>query len=306
MTRADLENFEAVVAEPLSVRIQAGTLYNAPPPTQGLASLIILALFDRLRVTKPRASSTSTAWSRRPSALSGCATASSPIPTGSAPSSIDSCRRRFSMRKWSKIDVNKAAPWPAVEGEGDTIWMGAADRGLVVSYIQSIYWEFGSGCVLPATGVLMQNRGASFSLDPKALKAAGARPAAVPHPQSRARRAQRRPRHGLWHHGRRRPAADAGPVFSRHVMFGQPLEKALDGPRWLLGRTWGSSRTNLRLEARFDGNIIDRLLSAKHDVEVLPEGYSDTMGHAGAVIVHPAGVMEGGHDPRADGGAAGI
>ncbi len=50
--------------------------------------------------------------------------------------------------------------------------MGAADAtGLVVSYIQSIYWEFGSGCVLPATGVLMQNRGASFSLDPKAVNA---------------------------------------------------------------------------------------------------------------------------------------
>ena len=50
--------------------------------------------------------------------------------------------------------------------------MGAADaNGLVVSYIQSLYWEFGSGCVLPATGVLMQNRGSSFSLDPKALNA---------------------------------------------------------------------------------------------------------------------------------------
>ena len=50
--------------------------------------------------------------------------------------------------------------------------MGAADAsGLVVSYIQSLYWEFGSGVVLPRTGVLMQNRGASFSLDPGALNA---------------------------------------------------------------------------------------------------------------------------------------
>ena len=50
--------------------------------------------------------------------------------------------------------------------------MGAADAsGLVVSFIQSLYWEFGSGCVLPATGILMQNRGASFSLDPKSLNA---------------------------------------------------------------------------------------------------------------------------------------
>jgi gamma-glutamyltranspeptidase/glutathione hydrolase len=69
-----------------------------------------------------------------------------------------------------KIDRRRAAKWPAPSGEGDTIWMGAADSsGLAVSYIQSLYWEFGSGCVLPKTGVLMQNRGSSFSLDPKAL-----------------------------------------------------------------------------------------------------------------------------------------
>ena len=49
-----------------------------------------------------------------------------------------------------KIDRHKAARWPLGAAEGDTIWMGAADSGgLVVSYIQSIYWEFGSGCVLP-------------------------------------------------------------------------------------------------------------------------------------------------------------
>jgi gamma-glutamyltranspeptidase/glutathione hydrolase len=60
------------------------------------------------------------------------------------------------------------------------------------------------------------------------------------------------------------------------------------------------------MESRFDGNLIDRLLSAGHDIEVLPEGHSDTMGHAGAVVLHPNGMLEGGHDPRADGGAAGV
>jgi len=48
-------------------------------------------------------------------------------------------------------------------------------------------------------------------------------------------------------------------------------------------------------------------MSAGHDVEVLPEAYSsDAMGHAGAVVIHPGGSLEGAHDPRADGGAAGI
>ena len=82
--------------------------------------------------------------------------------------------------------------------------------------------------------------------------------------------------------------------------------KAIDAPRWLLGRTWGSTARNLRLEGRFDGSLVDRLMSAGHDVEVLADAYSDTMGHAGAVVLHPNGTLEGAHDPRADGGAAGV
>ena len=52
VTRGDFEQLRASVVEPLSLRGAAGDLYNSPPPTQGLASLIILGLFDRLRVTQ--------------------------------------------------------------------------------------------------------------------------------------------------------------------------------------------------------------------------------------------------------------
>jgi len=97
-----------------------------------------------------------------------------------------------------------------------------------------------------------------------------------------------------------------GQVFTRHVLYRVPLDAALDRPRWLLGRTWGSAVTSLRMEDGFDGNVIERLLGAGHDVDVLGERYSDTMGHAGAVIIHQDGSLEAGHDPRADGGAAGV
>jgi gamma-glutamyltranspeptidase/glutathione hydrolase len=206
-----------------------------------------------------------------------------------------------------KIDPKKAARWPAPYGEGDTIWMGAADAsGLVVSYIQSLYWEFGSGCVLPRTGILMQNRGASFSLDPKSLNALapGRRPFHTLNPAIAELKDGRVIAYGTMG-GDGQPQSQAA-VFTRYVTFRQPLERALDAPRWLLGRTWGSTHTNLRMESRFDGNLIDRLLSAGHDVAVLDEPYSDTMGHSGAVVRHPDGSLEGGHDPRADGGAAGI
>src|SRR5450631_991518 len=307
VTRAALEKFEARIAEPLSVPIGAGTLTNTPPPTQGLASLMLLALFDRLRVSQTEGfehihglvEATKRAFRVRDRFVTD-------------PDQIDGNLNQYLSPKFldaeaAKIDPKKAARWPQPHGEGDTVWMGAADSsGLVVSYIQSLYWEFGSGCVLTRTGVLMQNRGASFSLDPKALNALapGHRPFHTLNPALAALKDGRVIAYGSMG-GDGQPQTQ-GALFTRHVLFRQPLEQALDAPRWLLGRTWGSTRTNLRLESRFDGNLIDRLMSAGHDVEVLDDAYSDIMGHAGAVILHADGTLEGGHDPRADGGAAGV
>ena len=214
---------------------------------------------------------------------------------------------RFLAGEAMKIDRRKAAPWPLRSGESDTIWMGAADTsGLVVSYIQSIYWEFGSGCVLPRTGVLMQNRGASFSLEAGALNllAPGRLPFHTLNPALAVLKDGRVMAYGCMG-GDGQPQTQSA-VFTRYVQFRQPLEEAIDRPRWILGRTWGSPRTTLRLEPRFDGNLIDALAAAGHDVDVLPEPYSDVMGHAGAAVLHPDGTCEGAHDPRADGGAAGV
>jgi oxamate amidohydrolase len=307
VTRANLEKCQATVAEPLAVQTQAGTLYNAPPPTQGLASLIILALFERLRVAQAESfehihglvEATKRAFRVRDHVITDPDKITLDLNQFLAPQFLDA--------QADKIDRRKAAKWPAPAGQGDTIWMGAADAsGLVVSYIQSLYWEFGSGCVLPATGVLMQNRGASFSLEPKALNglAPGRLPFHTLNPALAALKDGRVIAYGTMG-GDGQPQTQAA-VFTRHVLFRQPLDKALDAPRWLLGRTWGSTLTNLRMEQRFDGNLVDRLLSAGHDVDVLNEAYSDTMGHAGAVVLHPDGTLEGAHDPRADGGAAGI
>src|SRR5690606_31828357 len=70
------------------------------------------------------------------------------------------------------VDPEFALEWPRPAAPGDTIWMGCIDsEGRAVSFIQSVYWEFGSGVVLPSTGVCWQNRGISFSLDAEALQA---------------------------------------------------------------------------------------------------------------------------------------
>ena len=307
VTRRDLERYRAYVAEPLSVKLDAGTLYNTPPPTQGLASLIILALFERLVVQEAEGfdfvhgivESTKRAFRVRDRVVSD--------PNRTAHPLGRYLEDAFLNSEAAKIDRKKSTPWPAPPGEGDTVWMGAADSsGFVVSYIQSLYWEFGSGCVLPRTGIVMQNRGASFSLDKDAVNPLepGRLPFHTLNPALAVLKGGRIIGYGSMG-GDGQPQTQAM-LLARHVLFGQNLGDAIDRPRWLLGRTWGSPHTNLRLESRFDGNLVDRLGAAGHDVEPLPEAYSDTMGHAGAVVLHSGGTLEGAHDPRADGGATGI
>jgi oxamate amidohydrolase len=307
LTRSDLERCRATVAQPLSIELAAGTVLNTPPPTQGLASLMILALFERLGVKQGESfdhvhglvEATKRALRVRDRVITDPDCLPHPVERYLEVGLLDAEGRR--------IDRRKAAPWPAPAAAGDTVWMGAADAtGLVVSYIQSLYWEFGSGVVLPSTGVLMQNRGASFSLDPHSLNALepGRLPAHTLNPALAVLADGRVVAYGTMG-GDGQPQTQAA-LLTRYVLHGQSLARALDAPRWLLGRTWGSTVANLRMESRFDGNLIDRLLAAGHDVEVLADGYSDLMGHAGAVVMHPDGSLEGAHDPRADGGAAGV
>jgi gamma-glutamyltranspeptidase/glutathione hydrolase len=306
LVRDDMVRYGATLADPLSIQLPAGTVYNTDAPTQGVASLMILALFDRLGVKEAEGfdhvhglvEATKRALRVRDRAVTD---------PNRLPYALERVLDpRFIASEAMRIDRRKAARWPLGPGDGDTIWMGAADAsGLVVSYIQSIYWEFGSGCVLPSTGVLMQNRGVSFSLNHGALNllAPGRLPFHTLNPALAVLADGRIMAYGTMG-GDGQPQTQ-GAVFTRHVIFREPLAEAIDRPRWLLGRTWGSPQTALRLESRFDGNLIDALVSAGHDVDVLSEPYSDTMGHAGAVVLNPDGALEGAHDLRADGGAAG-
>ena len=307
VTREDVTRYRATLAEPLQVELPAGTIYNTDAPTQGIASLMILALFARLGVKEAEGfdhihglvEATKRALRVRDRVVTD--------PNDLA-HALDRCLEpRFIAGEAMKIDRHKAARWPLAYGEGDTIWMGAADTtGLVVSYIQSLYWEFGSGCVLPRTGIVMQNRGTSFSLQRGALNllAPGRLPFHTLNPALAILKDGRIMAYGSMG-GDGQPQFQAA-VFTRHVLFDEPLAAAIERPRWVLGRTWGDPHTKLRLESRFDGNLVDALATAGHEVDVLTEPYSDVMGHAGAVILHPDGSCEGAHDPRADGGAAGV
>ncbi len=304
---ADLQAYQAEAVEPLRMRLADCTLYNLPPSTQGLASLLILGVFEQLGVREGEGfahlhgliESTKQAFRVRNRVV----TDRGRLPED--PQGLLHPDRLAALA--ARIDRQRALPWPEPAAPGDTIWMGAVDRdGCAVSFIQSTYWEFGSGVVLRDTGITWQNRGISFSLDPGDLNTLepGRKPFHTLNPAL-----------ALFDDGRSMPYGTMGgegqpqtqaAVFTRYARFGMALQQAVDAPRWLLGRTWGDLSTTLKLENRFDPGLVRGLREAGHDVELLEQAYSDTMGHAGALVRHPDGRIEGAADPRSDGAAAGV
>jgi len=304
---ADLAAYRAHIVDPLAVRLKDSTVYNLPPPTQGLSALMILGLFERLGVTEGEGfahlhglvESTKRAFRVRDRVVTDPRHLPADPRSFLAPEALDKLA--------AQIEKTQALPWPDTAAPGDTIWMGCIDKqGRAVSFIQSVYWEFGSGVVLKDTGVCWQNRGTSFSLDPAALNTLepGRKPFHTLNPSL-----------ALFDDGRVMPYGTMGgegqpqtqaAVFTRYARFGQSLQQAVSAPRWLLGRTWGDVSTTLKLESRFAPDLVAALRSAGHQVELLDEAFSDTMGHAGALVRHPNGVMEGAADPRSDGCVAAI
>ena len=92
-------------------------------------------------------------------------------------------------------------------------------------------------------------------------------------------------------------------LFTRYVLHGQELQSAVTAPRWLLGRTWGEENNNLKIESRFDPAVIDALRKLGHDIQTVGP-FEEIMGHAGAIVWHPDGLLEGASDPRSDGAVA--
>ena len=301
LTSDDLESCRALLRTPLEVGVKGSRLFNTPPPTQGLSSLMILALFDRLGVNAPDGfdhihgivEATKQAFLVRDREICD--------PRFMQTEASAFLRKVVLDDLASRIDPHVAMPWPADPSSGDTVWIGVIDReGRAVSLIQSIFFEFGSGIVLPNTGINWQNRGCSFSVSQKARNPirARAKPFHTLNPAMAYFEDGRLMVYGTMG-GEGQPQTQAA-LFSRYAWFNATLQEAITAPRWLLGRTWGDATTTLKLEDRLAPEVVASLAAAGHDVEIVP-AFTSLMGHAGAIVRHPGGLLEGAADPRSDG-----
>jgi len=301
ITLTDFHQHQATVLTPLSVAISKGHLYNLDAPTQGLASLLILAIYDQLadQVNSEAehihllVEASKQAFIIRDQQIADPDYVSAPLQSWLSYDVIQQCATNISLKK--------ALPWPHVAKPGDTVWMGACDQyGTMVSFIQSIYWEFGSGVVLPSSGITWNIRAKSFSLDDNHhnVLAAGKKPFHTLNPAYAELHDGRRMVYGSMG-GEGQPQTQAC-LFSRYLYQGFDLKEAISSPRWLLGRTWGDDNNNLRLENQLYKTHGDTLAALGHDITQVDDN-NELMGHAGAIMLNPNGKAVAASDPRSDG-----
>ena len=296
---ADFQNYRAAVLKPLSVSTRFGRCYNLPAPTQGVASLLILAIYDRLyqhdwteaERVHGLIEATKLAFLVRDREVSDPRRLSENWASLLSSEHIDQLAARI---------TETALPWPQVAEPGDTVWMGCVDsQGTMVSFIQSIYWEFGSGLVVPGTGLVWNNRGVGFSLEANHRNALtpGYKPFHTLNPALAVLNDGRRISYGTMG-GEGQPQTQAA-LFTRYMYDGLTLDDAIRRGRWLLGRTWGDSNHDLKMEQDLFDQLGTQLQARQHSIKVVAS-QNEIMGHAGAVV-SDGSYASAASDPRSDG-----
>ncbi len=222
-TLDDLKAQSARWGEPIKGRYRDVTIYETPAPTQGFAVLKMLNLLEPFELHKkpflgPDAvhlmvQAKQVAYHDRDRHLADPRFADVPMER--------LISKAYADERRALMDPDRALPWDRIPSygslTGDTVYIAVVDKaGNAVSLIHSLYGSFGAAVVAGRTGVVLQNRSAYFSLDPKSPNRVEPGKTPLAHADRLAGLPQRQAmgRRGL--HGRRRPAADPHAGLQRH------------------------------------------------------------------------------------------
>jgi gamma-glutamyltranspeptidase/glutathione hydrolase len=205
--------------------------------------------------------------------------------------SDDYIARRRALISETAIEPKVGAP-----SGSHTVYLAAADAdGNMISYIQSNYAGFGSGIVVPGTGIALQNRGANFSLDPRHhnVLEPGKRTFHTIIPGFLSKAGQPVGPFGVMG-GFIQPQAHLQ-VVANTVDFGLNPQAALDAPRW----NWlGGKRVGI--EQAIANPVAMGLIKRGHDIRI--DADSISFGRGQIIWRDPvSGVLAGGSEPRTDG-----
>ncbi len=297
----DLAMTRARKSAPVHLDFGGMRLFAPPPPTQGVTTLAILGILDRLGIGDV-ADGSADFYHLLVEAVKQ-AFLDRPHVIGDGARDLLAADRLDSMA--ARVDLAQARPWAHTFQTGDTVFLGAVDQaGRVASVLQSIYFDWGSGVVAGDTGIIWQNRAAAFNGLPghPGKIRAGALPFYTLNPGLGLRDGSPALLYGT-------QGADGQPqtlstLLVRLLSFGHGPAQALGEPRFLLGRTFADSRDSLKIERAAGTDTLAALSSRGHLVSGLPD-HDPLCGQAGIIAIDGHGIT-GAHDPRSDGIAIGL
>lgn len=298
LRKEDLENYQPEWVDPIKVHYRGYDVWEMPPNGHGLVALMALNILKGFEFTSKEAPD---ACHRQIEAMKLAFADGKRYITDPKKMKVKVealLSEEYAAERRKLIEKEAVLPEAGRPPEGGTVYLAAADReGNMVSYIQSNYLGFGSGLVVPGTGISLHNRGCNFSLEPS-------------------------------HDNRLEPGKkcyhtiipgfltkDGRPVGPFGVMgaFMQPQghvqvvmntidfqlnpQAALDAPRW----QWKEGKS-IELEPSFPVHIAQSLERMGHDIKIAadPAGF----GRGQIIWKNDEGVLTGGTEPRADGAVA--
>lgn len=299
LTRADLAQHQSNWVKPVSTRFMDREVLEIPPPGQGLTALVALNILSQIGMARFAPDSAERlhleleamklAWELRNRHIADPDFAEVPVE--------ELLSQKTAARLAAMIDMNRALDITTRMQLSDTIYLSVVDAGrMAVSFINSVYYGFGSSIVTPKTGIALQNRGACFQTNPEHPNCIGPgkRPLHTIIPAMTRKDGRIEMSFGVMG-GDYQPMGHVAVAVNRYV-HGMDPQEAIDFPRYF------PKAGKVLVESGVPDQARAGLQARGHVLAPSPE----PLGGGQAVVIDAgSGMLIGGSDPRKDGLALG-
>jgi gamma-glutamyltranspeptidase / glutathione hydrolase len=299
LSKSDLENYHPEWVEPISVSYRGHEVWEIPPNGQGIVALMALNILkgyefthrDDVQGVHLQLEAMKQAFTDGKEYVTDPKTMQAKV--------ADLLSEKYGEDARAKISDEARMPEPGQLPKGGTVYLSTADgEGNMVSFIQSNYMGFGSGVVVPGTGIGLQNRGHDFSLDPNHANALapGKKTYHTIIPGFITKDGQAVGPFGVMG-GYMQPQGHVQ-VAMNMIDYGMNPQTALDAPRW----QWIEDK-QIEVEHNFPNHIVKELAARGHQMKVAYDGGG--FGRGQVIVRNPdTGVLTGGTEMRTDGAIA--
>ena len=273
ITAKDFAGFRPEWVRPIGKNYRGYTLHEIPPNGQGIAALIALGILDKFDVASLPLDGADSQHLQIEAMKLAFADVYQYVaePASMSVTPEQMLDDAYLAGRAKLIDMKRAQQFGAGNPvKGGTIYLTAADEnGMMVSFIQSNYMGFGSGCVEPTFGISLQNRGHGFILEPGPNQVApGKRPFHTIIPAFLTKDGQPVMSYGVM--GANMQPQGHMQTLVRMLDYRQSPQTACDAPRWRY-----NAGLEINVEQQMDQSTLRELINRGHRVEVIQDNYQD-------------------------------